>query len=74
MLMTGHNQHESINPSELLSTARAAGGDVRGVFVAEHSGDLQPIKHNFNATAYVNIRELTVKVPFYKLHEKESFK
>lgn len=59
MLIAGsrkrHNQHESINPSSLVSIVQAAGGDTWGVFVAEHSRVLEPINHYSNATAYLNI-------------------
>lgn len=53
-----HSQHESINLSLLVSTVPAAGGDAWGVFVAEHSRVLEPIKHYSNATAYLNIEGL----------------
>ncbi len=59
MLMAGlrnrHSQHGSINPSQLVSTVQTAGEDMWGVFVAEHSGVLKPIKHYLNATAYLNM-------------------
>lgn len=64
--MQRHRQEprESINPSQLVSTAPTAG--------VERSRVLEPIKHYFNATAYPNIEGLTVKVALCKLHQNQS--
>ncbi len=49
-------EHESMDPSCLVSTVQAAGGVmVRGTFSWHTLGPLAPIGHSLNATAYLSI-------------------
>ncbi len=50
-------EHESMDPSCLVSTVQAAGGGVmvRGIFYWNTLGPLVPIEHHLNATAYLSI-------------------
>ncbi len=49
--------HESMDPSCLVSTVQAAGGGVMvwGIFSWHTLGPLVPIEHRLNATAYLSI-------------------
>ncbi len=49
-------EHESMDPSNLVSTVQAAGGVmVWGIFSWHTLGPLGPIEHRLNATAYLSI-------------------
>ncbi len=50
-------EHESMDPSCLVSTVQAGGGDVMvwGIFSWHTLGPLVPIEHRLNATAYLSI-------------------
>ncbi len=52
-------EHESMDPSCLVSTVQAAGGGggvmVWGIFSWHTLGPLEPIEHHLNATAYLSI-------------------
>ncbi len=49
-------EHESMDPSCLISMVQAGGGVmVRGIFSWHTLGPLVPIKHHLNATAYLSI-------------------
>ncbi len=50
-------EHESMDPSCLVSTVQAAGGGVMvwGIFSWHTLGPLVPIEHRLNATAYLSI-------------------
>ncbi len=49
-------EHESMDPSCLVSTVQAAGGVmVCGIFSWHTLGSLVPIEHHLNATAYLSI-------------------
>ncbi len=50
-------EHESMDPSCLVSTVQAGGGGVMvwGIFSWHTLGPLIPIEHCLNATAYLNI-------------------
>ncbi len=50
-------EHESMDPSCLVSTVQAAGGGVMvwGIFSWYTLGPLVPIEHRLNATAYLSI-------------------
>uniref|UniRef100_A0A3P8V2Z1 Transposase Tc1-like domain-containing protein n=1 Tax=Cynoglossus semilaevis TaxID=244447 RepID=A0A3P8V2Z1_CYNSE len=50
-------QHESMDPSCLVSTVQAGGGGVMvwGIFSWHSLGPLVPIEHRCNATAYLSI-------------------
>ncbi len=51
-----HKEHESIDPSCLVSTVQAAGGGGGGVMVwGIFSCTLSTVEHRLNATAYLNI-------------------
>ncbi len=52
-----HKEHESMDPSCLVSTVQAAGGGVMvwGIFSWHTLGPLVPIEHCLNATAYLII-------------------
>ncbi len=52
-----HKEHESMDPSCLVSTVQAAGGGVMvwGIFSRHTLGPLLPIEHCLNATAYLSI-------------------
>ncbi len=52
-----HKEHESMDPSCLVSTAQAAGGGVMvwGIFYWHTLGPLVPIEHCLNATVYLSI-------------------
>ncbi len=52
-----HKEHESMDPSCLVSTVQAGGGGVMvwGIFSWHTLGPLVPIEHHLNATAYLNI-------------------
>ncbi len=51
-------EHESMDPSSLVSTVQAGGGGgvmVWGIFSWHTLGPLVPIEHRLNATAYLSI-------------------
>ncbi len=50
-------EHESMDPSRLVSTVQAGGGGVMvcGIFSLHTLGLLVPIEHRLNATAYLSI-------------------
>ncbi len=50
-------EHESMDPSCLVSTVQAGGGGVMvwGIFYWDTLGPLVPIEHRFNTTAYLSI-------------------
>ena len=50
--MVGSEQHESMDPSCLVSPVQAAGGGVMvwGIFSWHTLGSLVPIEHHLNAT------------------------
>ncbi len=50
-------EHESMDPSCLVSTVQAGGGGVMvwGIFSCHTLGPLVPIEHCLNATAYLSI-------------------
>ncbi len=50
-------EHESMDPSRLVSTVQAGGGGVMvwGIFSWHTLGPLVPIEHHLNATAYRSI-------------------
>ncbi len=51
-------EHESMDPSCLVSTVQAGGGGgvmVRGIFSRHTLGPLEPIEHHLNATVYLSI-------------------
>ncbi len=50
-------EHESMDPSCLVSTVQAGGGGVMvwGIFSWHTLGPLVPIEHRLNATAYLSI-------------------
>ncbi len=50
-------EHESMDPSCVVSTVQAGGGGVRvwGIFSQHTLGPLVPIEHRLNATAYLSI-------------------
>ncbi len=50
-------EHESMDPSCLVSIVQAAGGGVMvwGIFFWHTLGPLVPIEHHLNATAYLSI-------------------
>ncbi len=53
-----HKEHESMDPSCLVSTVQAAGGGgvmVWGIFSWHTFGPLVPIEHCLNATVYLSI-------------------
>ena len=50
-----HKQHESMDPSCLVSTVQAGGVMVWGIFSWHALGPLVPIEHCLNATAYLSI-------------------
>ncbi len=51
-----HKEHESMDPSCLVSTVQAAGGVmVWGIFSWHTLDPLVPIEHRLNATAYLSI-------------------
>ena len=52
-----HQQHESIEPTCLVSTVQAGGGGVMvcGMFSSHTLGPFIPIDHHLNATAYLSI-------------------
>ncbi len=52
-----HKEHESMDPSCLVSTVQAGGGGVMvwGIFSWHTLGPLVPIEHRLNATAYLSI-------------------
>ncbi len=52
-----HKEHESLNPSCLVSTVQAGGGGVMvwGIFSWHTLGPLVPIEHRLNTTAYLSI-------------------
>ncbi len=52
-----HKEHESMDPSCIVSTVQAAGGGVMvwGIFSWPTLGPLLPIEHRLNATAYLSI-------------------
>ncbi len=52
-----HKEHESMDPSCLVSTVQAAGGGVMvwGIFYWDTLGPLVPIEHRLNGTAYLSI-------------------
>ncbi len=51
-----HKEHESMDPSCLVSTVQAGGGVmVWGIFSWHTLGPLVPIEHRLNATAYLSI-------------------
>ncbi len=52
-----HKEHESMDPSCIVSTVQAAGGGVMvwGIFSWPNLGPLLPIEHRLNATAYLSI-------------------
>uniref|UniRef100_A0A9J8C1B0 Transposase Tc1-like domain-containing protein n=1 Tax=Cyprinus carpio carpio TaxID=630221 RepID=A0A9J8C1B0_CYPCA len=52
-----HKEHESVDPSCLVSTVQAGGGCVMvwGIFSWHTLGPLLPIEHRLNATAYLSI-------------------
>ncbi len=52
-----HKEHESMDPSCLVSMVQAAGGGVMvwGIFSWHNLGPLVPIEHRLNATAYLSI-------------------
>ncbi len=49
------NEHESMDPSCLVSTVQAGGVMVWGIFSWHTLGPLVPIEHSLNATAYLSI-------------------
>ncbi len=52
-----HKEHESMDPSCLVSMVQAAGGGVMlwGMFSRHTLGPLVPIEHHLNTTAYLSI-------------------
>ncbi len=48
-------EHESMDPSCLVSTVQASGVMVWGIFSWHTLGPLVPIEHRLNATAYLSI-------------------
>ncbi len=48
-------EHESMDPSCLVSTVQAGGVMLWGIFSWHTLGPLVPIEHRLNATAYLNI-------------------
>ncbi len=51
-----HKEHESMDPSCLVSMVQAGGGVmVWGIFSWHTLGHLLPIEHRLNATAYLSI-------------------
>ncbi len=58
-------EHESMDPSCLVSTVQAGGGDVMlgGIFSWHILGPLGPIEHRLNTTAYLSIVAVHV-LPF----------
>ncbi len=50
-----HKEHESMDPSCLVSTVHAGGVKVCGIFSWHTLGPLVPIEHRLNATAYLSI-------------------
>ncbi len=52
-----HKEHESLDPSCLVSTVQAGGGGVMvwGILSCHNFGPLVPIEHLLNATAYLSI-------------------
>ncbi len=52
-----HKEHESLDPSCLVSTVQAGGGGVMvwGIFSCHNFVPLVPIEHLLNATAYLSI-------------------
>ncbi len=48
-------EHESMDPSCLVSTVQAGGVMVRGMFSWHTLGPLVPIEHRLNATAYLSV-------------------
>ncbi len=50
-------EHESVDPSCLVSTVQAAGGGIMlwGIFLWHNLGPLVPIEHHLNTTAYLSI-------------------
>ncbi len=54
---TWHKEHESMDPSCLVSLVQAGGGGVMlgGIFSCHALGPLVPIEHCLNATAYLSI-------------------
>ncbi len=52
-----HKEHESMDPSCLVSTVQTGGGGVmvRGIIPWHTLGPLVPIEHHLNATAYLSI-------------------
>ncbi len=50
-----HKEHESMDPSCLVSTVHAGGVKVCGIFSWQTLGPLVPIEHRLNAPAYLNI-------------------
>ncbi len=54
---TRRKEHESMDPSCLVSTVQTGGGGVMvwGVFYWHTLGPLVPIKHCLNTTAYLSI-------------------
>ncbi len=59
-------EHESMDPSCLVSTVQAAGGGVMvwGVFSCHTLGPLVPIEHRLNATVYLSLL-LTMSIPLW---------
>ncbi len=58
-------EHESMDPSCLVSKVQAGGGGVmvRGIFYWHTLGPLVPIEHRLNATAYLSI--VTMSIPLW---------
>ena len=57
MIRTWCKEHESMDPSCLVSTVQAGGGGVMvwGIFSCHTLGPLVPVEHHVNTTAYLSI-------------------
>ncbi len=69
-----HKEHETMDPSCLVSTVQATGGGamVWGIFSWHTLSPLVPIEHRLNVTAYLSIAADHVH-PFIQLHSIQKY-